>query len=264
MTGLATIPLRRSITVILVAILVVPTIFVLVSSFGGTRQIAFPPHSLSTTWYSQVLGSSQTWTALSHSVIAALVASAVAAITGVPAALGLVRLGTRTRVVIALALSAGLSVPPIIAAFGFYDISLRLDVAGLGLLGLALGTVNFPFMLWAVLSALEDEDPELIPASATLGADPVEQFMYVRLPLMMPGITTGTLLVFVLSLTDFVVSQVLTTLNDQTLAVYMYSSLRASISPALGASSALFIVIAAIAFVIVLRFGRMERFLFRH
>jgi putative spermidine/putrescine transport system permease protein len=82
------------------------------------------------------------------------------------------------------------------------------------------------------------------------------------MPLIMPGVMTGTLLVFVLSLTDFVVSQVLTNVGDQTLAVFVYSSLRATISPALGASSAVFIVIAAVAFFLVLRFGRMERFLF--
>ena len=163
---------------------------------------------------------------------------------------------------LALVLSAGLSTPPIIAAFGFYDVLQRLNMSGLLLLGVALGIVNFPFMLWAISSALEDEDPALMPAAATLGADPVEQFLFVRLPLMMPGIMTGTLLVFVLGLTDFVVSQVLTTLNDQTLAVYVYSSLRATISPALGASSVVFIVIAAAAFFLVLRFGRMERFLF--
>lgn len=263
MTGLSTIPLRRTVTVLLMAILAVPTIFVVVASFGASREIAFPPHSFTLHWYSQVIGDSQTWTTLSHSLVAAVMASLVSAVAGVPAAIGLSRLRPRIRVVLALVLSAGLSAPPIIAAFGFYDVFSRLNIAGLLLLGVALGIVNFPFMLWAVSSALEDEDPELIPAAATLGADPVEQFLFVRLPLIMPGVMTGTLLVFVLSLTDFVVSQVLTNVGDQTLAVFVYSSLRATISPALGASSAVFIVIAAAAFFLVLRFGRMERFLFR-
>jgi putative spermidine/putrescine transport system permease protein len=263
MTGLSTIPLRRTITVLTVAILAVPTIFIVVASFGGSREIAFPPHSFTTHWYSNVIGNSRTWTTLFHSLVAALVASFVAAVAGVPAAIGLSRVGARMRVVLAVVLSAGLSAPPIIAAFGFYDVFSRLNLAGLLLLGVALGIVNFPFMLWAVTSALEDEDPELMPAAATLGADPVEQFLFVRLPLITPGVMTGTLLVFVLSLTDFVVSQVLTNVGDQTLAVYVYSSLRATISPALGASSAVFIAIAAAAFALVLRFGQMERFLFR-
>ena len=79
----------------------------------------------------------------------------------------------------------------------------------------------------------------------------------------MPGIVTGALIVFVLSITDFVVSQVLTTVDNQTLPVFIYSGLRGAISPSLGAVSALFILVAAAVFVIVLRLGKVERFLFR-
>ena len=82
-------------------------------------------------------------------------------------------------------------------------------------------------------------------------------------PLLAPGIVTGALVVFVLSITDFVLSQVLTTVDDQTLPVYIYSGLRGAISPALGAVSALFIVVVALAFAAVLRLGKVERFLFR-
>ena len=122
---------------------------------------------------------------------------------------------------------------------------------------------SFPFMLWTVLAAIEDLDSDVLPAAATMGADPVEQFFFVRLPLLAPGIVTGALVVFVLSITDFVVSQVLTTVDDQTLPVYIYSGLRGAISPALGAVSALFIVVVALAFAAVLRLGKVERFLFR-
>ncbi len=118
-------------------------------------------------------------------------------------------------------------------------------------------------MLWTVLAAIEDTDPNVVPAAATLGADPVEQFLFVRLPLLAPGIVTGALVVFVLSITDFVVSQVLTTIDNQTLPVFVYSGLRGAISPALGAVSAFFIAVVALAFAVVLRLGKVERFLFR-
>jgi putative spermidine/putrescine transport system permease protein len=129
--------------------------------------------------------------------------------------------------------------------------------------GVAIGIVNLPFMVWPILSAMEDQDPELPAAAATLGADPVEEFIFVRLPLMTPGIVTGAIIVFVLSITDFVISQVLTTSANQTLPVFIYSGLRTSISPGLGAASALFIAIATLVFVVVLRIGGVERFLLR-
>ena len=55
----------------------------------------------------------------------------------------------------------------------------------------------------------------------------------------------------------------LTTVDNQTLPVFIYAGLRTAISPALGAASALFIAVAAVAFAIVLRLGKIERFLFQ-
>jgi putative spermidine/putrescine transport system permease protein len=129
--------------------------------------------------------------------------------------------------------------------------------------GVAIAVVNFPFMLWTVASALEDQDPELISAAATLGAEPVEQFLFVRLPLLAPGIVTGALLVFVLSITDFVLGVVLTNVDTATLPVVIYSGLRSNVSPLLGAATMLFIVVAAVVCAAVLRFGKLERFVFR-
>ena len=118
-------------------------------------------------------------------------------------------------------------------------------------------------MLWAVGSALEGEDGTLPQAAATLGARPLEQFAYVRLPVLMPGIITGALLVFVTSLTDYVISQVLTNVDDVTLPVYIYSSLRTTISPALGAACGIFILLTAVLFAGALKVGNVERFLYR-
>jgi putative spermidine/putrescine transport system permease protein len=161
-------------------------------------------------------------------------------------------------------LSLGLSSPTIVSAFAYFDVYSRIGIGNnLTPVALAIAVTSFPFMLWTVLAAMEDLDAELLPAAATMGADPAEQLLFVRLPLLAPGIVTGALVVFVLSITDFVVSQVLTTVDNQTLPVYIYSGLRGAISPALGAVSALFIVVVALAFAVVLRLGKVERFLFR-
>ena len=120
-----------------------------------------------------------------------------------------------------LLLSLGLSSPTIVSAFAYFDLYGRIGVRGnLTAVAVAVAVTCFPFMLWTVLAAIEDTDPNVVPAAATMGADPVEQFFFVRLPLLAPGIVTGALVVFVLSITDFVVSQVLTTMDNQTLPVY--------------------------------------------
>lgn len=259
-----TVPVRKLVTAGGVVLLVGPTLVVLIASVSVGRQIVFPPHGFTLDWYGQIVRDGPTWNALLHSFHVALVAVAVGLLFGVPAAFALPKIGIGKRFVVILALSLGLSTPIIVSAFSFFEIFAQLGVyEHLTAVGVAIGIVNLPFMVWPILSAMEDQDPELPAAAATLGADPVEEFIFIRLPLMTPGIVTGAIIVFVLSITDFVLSQVLTTSANQTLPVFIYSGLRTSISPGLGAASALFIAIATLVFVVVLRIGGVERFLLR-
>jgi putative spermidine/putrescine transport system permease protein len=258
------IPVRAIVTGASILLLVIPTVIVLIASLTTGQQVIFPPNGLTFHWYVQIVQDGPTWHALINSFHVALVSVAVTLLAGVPAAIALSRFSTRWRVVITLVLSVGFSAPLIVSAFAFFDVFTRLAIVDhLTAIGFAVGIVNFPFMLWPVISTLEDQDPELTAAAATLGADPVEQFLFVRLPLMAPGIVTGAIIVFVASITDFVVSEVLTTAEDQTLPVFIYSALRSTVSPSLGAASALFIGIATAVFVLVLRLGGVERFLLR-
>jgi putative spermidine/putrescine transport system permease protein len=257
-------PTRYLLTAASVVLLVAPTLTVLVASVSTGRQIVFPPHGFTLSWYGQIVRDAPTWHALLNSFHVAVVAVAAGVVFGVPAALALPAIGARKRLLVILVLSLGLSTPIIVSAFSFFEVFARLNVyEHLTSVGIAIGIVNLPFMVWPVVSAIEDQDPELPAAAATLGADPVEQFLFIRLPLVMPGIVTGAIIVFVLSITDFVISQVLTTSANQTLPVFIYSGLRTSISPGLGAASALFIGIATLVFVVVLRLGGVERFLLR-
>jgi putative spermidine/putrescine transport system permease protein len=255
---------RNLLTAFSVILLAGPTLIVLIASVSEGRQIVFPPNGFTLDWYGEIVRDGPTWHALRNSFHVAAVAVAVALLFGVPAALALPSIGVGKRLGVLLVLSLGLSTPIIVSAFAFFEVFAQLDVyEHLTAVGVAIGIVNLPFMVWPILSAIEDQDPELPAAAATLGADPVEQFLFISLPLITPGIVTGAILVFVLSITDFVISQVLTTAANQTLPVFIYSGLRTSISPGLGAASALFIGIAMVVFIVVLRLGGVERFLLR-
>lgn len=253
-----------AVTVCALVPLLVPTVLVLIASFSAGDVLTFPPRGLTTHWYGQMLANGAVWKALGNSLYVAGLSVLINVLCGVPAALALPRVGRYSRALFTVVLSLGLSSPTIVSAFAYFDVYSRLGVGNsLTAVALAVAVTSFPFMLWTVVAAIEDLDPNLLPAAATMGADPVEQFLFIRLPLLAPGIITGALVVFVLSITDFVVSQVLTTVDDQTLPVYLYSGLRGAISPSLGAVSALFIVVVAVAFAVVLRLGKVERFLFR-
>lgn len=244
--------------------LLAPTLLVVLASVSEGEVLTFPPQGLTTQWYAAMFGNDAVWSALGNSLYVAGLSVLINVICGVPAALALPRVGHYSRALFTVLLSLGLSSPTIVTAFAYFDIYSRIGVRGsLTAVAVAVAITCFPFMLWTVLAAIEDTDPNVVPAAATLGADPVEQFLFVRLPLLAPGIVTGALVVFVLSITDFVVSQVLVSIDNQTLPVFVYSGLRGAISPALGAVSALFITVVALAFAVVLRMGKVERFLFR-
>jgi putative spermidine/putrescine transport system permease protein len=244
--------------------LLIPTALVLVASLSDGSVLTFPPHGLTTHWYTAILGNDAVWSALGNSLYVAGLSVVLNVLCGVPAALALPTVGRYSAALFTIVLSLGLSSPTIVTAFAYFDVYSQLGVGNnLTAVAVAVAVTSFPFMLWTVRAAQDDLGSDVLPAAATMGADPVEQFLFVRLPLLAPGIITGALVVFVLSITDFVVSQVLTTVDDQTLPVYIYSGLRGAISPDLGAASALFIVVVAIAFAIVLRVGKVERFLFR-
>lgn len=244
--------------------LLAPTLLVVLASLSTGTVLTFPPQGLTVDWYSAMFTERAVWDALGNSLYVASLSVLINVACGVPAALALPNVGRYSRTLFTVLLSLGLSSPTIVTAFAYFDLYGRFGVRGsLTAVAVAVAITCFPFMFWTVLAAIEDTDPNLIPAAATLGADPVEQFLFVRLPLLAPGIVTGALVVFVLSITDFVVSQVLVTIDDQTLPVFVYSGLRGAISPALGAVSAFFIAVVALAFAIVLRLGKVERFLFR-
>lgn len=244
--------------------LLAPTVLVVAASLSDSEVLGFPPSGFTTHWYTEMFTDQAVWTALGHSLYVAGLSVLVNVVCGVPAAIALPHVGRYSRTLFTVLLSLGLSSPTIVTSFAYFDLYSRIGMRGnLTAVAVAVAVTCFPFMLWTVLAAIEDIDPNVVPAAATLGADPVEQFLFVRLPLLAPGIVTGALVVFVLSITDFVVSQVLTDIDNQTLPVFVYSGLRGAISPALGAVSAFFIAVVAMAFAVVLRLGKVERFLFR-
>ena len=154
-----TVPVRNLVTAGGVVLLVGPTLVVLIASVSVGRQIVFPPHGFTLDWYGQIVRDGPTWNALLHSFHVALVAVAVGLLFGVPAAFALPKIGIGKRFVVILALSLGLSTPIIVSAFSFFEIFAQLGVyEHLTAVGVAIGIVNLPFMVWPILSAMEDQE----------------------------------------------------------------------------------------------------------
>jgi putative spermidine/putrescine transport system permease protein len=254
----------RLVTAATVLYLGLPTLIIIVASFSAGRQIAFPPNGLTLDWYGDMLSSGTVWETLRNSLYVGLVSVVVDTLVAVPAMLAVHRRRIRGGTYLTAYLSVGLATPFIVSAIGFLIVFTELHVLQhLTAVALAIAIVNLPFMLWAVASSILDLGTDLEKAAATLGAEEIQQFLLITLPGVAPGVITGGLMVFVLGITEFVVSAILVNLNDLTLPVYVYSGIRSTVSPFLAAVAVLFIFVASCVLLLVVRFGRIEQFLYR-
>ena len=124
---------------------------------------------------------------------------------------------------------------------------------GMGSLIAAHITFCLPYVILSVLPKLRQMDPNLYEAAQDLGCPPVKAFFKVVLPEIMPGVVTGMIMAFTLSIDDFVISY-FTSGTTQTLPIYIYSMTRKRISPEINAlSTVLFAAVMALLVVVNVR-----------
>ncbi|MEM6500451.1 MAG: ABC transporter permease [Cyanobacteria bacterium P01_C01_bin.89] len=201
-------------------------------------------------WYGQLFGDTRILTALRTSLAVALLAVGLSAVLGTMMSVGLSRYKFRGK-----KLYLGMSYLPTIVP----DIAMA--VATL----VFLAALAIPLSLWTIIAAhvvfclayiaivvstrLADLDPHLEEAALDLGATPVQSFFKVLLPQLAPGILSGCLLAFVLSLDDFLISSFTAGSGATTLPMEIFSRIRTGVKPDVNALSVLLILFSgAIAF----------------
>jgi putative spermidine/putrescine transport system permease protein len=211
-----------------------------------------------------MLTDSTTVRALYHSLYVGTESVVIGLIVGVPAILALSRHQMRFKFVLNTFLALGFVVPLIVSGIALLILFTEFGIVNdLAAVGLALTIINLPFLLWAGAAAVALHNPELEEAAETLGAEDIQRTLFVTLPSLAPGILTGALLMFVFGITEFLVSLLLVNVHTLTLPVHVFSGIRQNLSPELAAVSMLYVVIAAVSLVVVLKVGRFDRFLER-
>lgn len=151
-----------------------------------------------------------------------VVVTLLTVVTGYPVAVYLVRAGARERAILMLLVVSPLLVSLVIRSFGWVIVLGPQGLVNAVLLGLGvvdrpmklmytetavvigLAHVFYPFMVLAVYGTLQRIDPAVVRAATNLGASPLVAFWRVTLPLSVPGILAGSLIVFALSVSSFV------------------------------------------------------------
>ncbi|WP_337251570.1 ABC transporter permease [Scytonema sp. HK-05] len=198
-------------------------------------------------WYRKLFTDERILSALQNSLIVALCAVGISAVLGTLMAVGLARYQFLGK-----SLYRGISYLPLIIP----DIAIA--VATL----VFLAAFAVPLSIWTIVAAhvvfclayvalvvssrLTNLDPHLEEAALDLGATPVQAFIKVLLPQLMPGIVAGCLLAFVLSLDDFLIASFTAGSGSNTLPMEIFSRIRTGVKPDINALSVILILLSAI------------------
>jgi spermidine/putrescine transport system permease protein len=216
-----------------------PIVVLVVFSFDDSR-LAVDWHGFTLKWYQKLLANEAVGQALLNSLIVASVAVFFATIMGVGVSLGLHQARFSGTSFIKGLIVLPVIVPEIAMAVAALILFIAMGMP-LGLASVIVAHIIFclSYVALTVMARLEGMNPHLVEAAMDLGASPVQAFFKVTLPLLQPGIISGALLAFVLSLDDFVITQFTAGVGATTLPLRIYSMVKFGVSPEINALSTL-------------------------
>ncbi len=219
--------------------LYIPIVILIIYSFNESSQIGLWT-GFSLRWYGELLRNESVLDALQLSLWVAVWSTLISTILGTLTALALERHRFWGKVTYDAILYLPIIIPDIVMALSTLLFFVVLGVA-LSRYTILIAHVafNISFVAIVVRARLADMSSTLEEAAADLGANEWQTFRRVTLPLLMPGIVSGALLAFTLSLDDFVITFFVAGPGSTTLPVRVYSMIRFGLTPEVNAVSTL-------------------------
>jgi putative spermidine/putrescine transport system permease protein len=252
--------LRGALLALLYGFLLLPLVVVVLASISGGQVLRFPPEGFSLKWYVRFFSDETFISALLLSLRLALVSALVVSILAVTAALFYRRLSARWRGWFHILVLLPLLLPEILTAIGLLFFLYRLGL-GSSMFGLQISHIvaTLPFSFLAVTAALQQVDPTLEEASASLGAGGLETFWRVVLPLLRPGLFTGALFAFIVSFDMFTMSFLLKPIGGNTLPLALFDYLKYDFDPTAAAAATVSVAFALVVVLLVERSVGLRR-----
>ena len=231
-------PAAKVYTALIFLFLFAPIAILLVFSFNATKSLSvFSDFSVK--WYRELFKDEETLRALQNTLVLAVTASIISTAMGTAAAVGIHRLRRKyLKTAFDTVTNIPMMNPDIITG-----ISLMLMFVFVGrLFGLSTSlsfwtmliahiTFCLPYVILQVLPKLQQMDPSLPEAAMDLGCTPLRAFFRVEVPEILPGIITGLMMAFTLSLDDFVISYFTQGNGFQTLPIRIYNMTKKTVTP---------------------------------
>lgn len=233
------------------AILYIPILTVVLFSFNNTESTA-AFSGFSFYWYKELFKSEQAWIALRNTLILAALSAFISTVIGTAAAEGIYKMRNKyLKSAVTSVTNVPMMNPDIVTGMSmmlFFAVVMATfkiaDYNDLGFWAMLIAHTTFclPYVILSVLPRINELGDTLSEAALDLGCTPVQSFFKVKLPNIMPGVLSGMVMAFTLSLDDFVISYFVAPTNFQTLPLLIYSMTKKTVKPDMYALSTIVII----------------------
>jgi spermidine/putrescine transport system permease protein len=235
-----------------------PIVILVIYSFNSSRYAIW--EGFSWKWYAILLQDQLMLRALKNTLIVAVAATLASTVVGTIAALGMQRFEFRGKGLLDSLFYLPVIIPEIVMAaslvifFGFIQFKLGLTTVILAHIAFCIS-----YVIIVVRARLEGFDRTLEEASMDLGANEFQTFFKVTLPVIAPGIISGALLAFTISIDDYIITSFVAGVGSTTLPLQIYSMVKTKVTPEINAISTLLLIPTILLIVISDRLQREDK-----
>ena len=229
---------NRILTVLVFALLYIPMLVLIVASFNTGKNISvFEGFTLQQ--YAELFKDQALLRQLGNSLLIAILSTAIATAFGTFASVGIYSLKPKMRKAVMSLTNIPMTNPDIVTGislsllFVFVGTNLLHEKNSLNFWTLLIAHITFslPYVILNVMPKLQQMNPALQDAAMDLGCTPLQSFFKVTIHEIMPGIISGAIMAFTMSLDDFVISYFVTGTGFSTLPVAIYTYTRKQMHP---------------------------------
>ena len=243
-------PVGKILMALMIVFFYLPIVYMIVFSFNEGKSLTiFTGFSLR--WYQHMLESGDMMEALYTTFSVALIATAISTIVGTISAIGLSKSKKLVRDLMEQIDNLPMMNPEIVTAIGFMLLFITFRVEK-GYMTMLLAHIAFciPYVILSVMPKIRSLDPNLADAAMDLGATPWQALIKVIVPQITPGIVSGALIAFTMSVDDFIISYFVTGSGVKNLSIMVYTMSK-RVNPSINAISTLMIVIITVVLVVI-------------
>lgn len=243
-------PFGKILMILMIIFFYLPIAYMIIFSFNDGKSLtSFTGFSLR--WYQHMLESQDMMEALYTTFSVALLATFISIVAGTIAAIGLSKSKKVIRGLMEQVNNLPMMNPEIVTAIGFMLLFITFKVEK-GYMTMLLAHIAFciPYVMLSVMPKIRQLDPNLADAAMDLGATPWQALRKVIVPQITPGIISGGLIAFTMSIDDFIISYFVTGGGVKNLSIIVYTMSK-RVNPSINAISTCMVLIITVALVII-------------